>query len=204
MSQSKTSYGAKSRKGTARSHREQHTNTVSDSPRKTVEPACRTREVGRGVERREWREMGYNSRTRLFYDPCEWCYPDGEPDDSKVDTVVRSCRKPTSYHRPRENDESACEHETTTEPDTDLSREPVETISDLQTGEQVIWEDRKRPLRVIGVTADPDGTVTLRGPSGGHYHIEGRPGHRQPYYILGDGYRSVIERVRREKRVEAV
>lgn len=203
MSQSKTPYGVELRKGTARSCREQQSNKISDSPRETVEPACRTREVGRGVERREWREMVYNSRMRLFYEPCEWCFPDGEPDDSKLDTVVRSCRKPTSYHRPREGDESACEHETSTEPDTHRP-EPVEAITDLQAGERVIWEDREQPLRVTETTSKPDGTVVLRGPSGGHYHIEGRPDHRQPYYILGDGYRSVIKRVRAVEQEEAV
>ncbi|GAA0460248.1 hypothetical protein GCM10008985_15870 [Halococcus dombrowskii] len=215
MSQSKTTYGAELPKGTARSRRAEHDNqteTADDSD--TVEPACRTRKVGRGVDRREWREMPYDGRTRTFYDPCEWpeCYPDGPPDD-ETETVIRSCRKPTSYHRPREDGEP-CEYEAdapeTNTDSTHISRDAIEPIgaisllTDLQEGHRVIWESRTYPLRVTATASKLDGTIGLCGPSGGEYQIEGRPEYRQPYYLSGYGYLSEIIRVRARTRAERI
>ena len=210
MSQSKTTYGTKTGKRTARSRRAEHDSpdeNASDSD--TVEPACRTREVGRGVDRREWREMPYDGRTRTFYEPCEWpeCYPDGPPDE-ETEKVVRSCRTPTSYHRLRDGGEP-CEHETDTDStcipqDTIEPIEAISSLTNLQEGHRVIWESRESPLCVTEATSEPDGTIGLCGPSGGEYQIEGRPEYRQPYYLTGYGYLSEIIRVRVETRAERV
>ena len=153
MSQSKTTYGTKTRKRTARSRRAEHDSHKEDTgSNDAVEPACRTRKIGRGVDRRKWREMPYDGRTRTFYEPCGWpeCYPDGPPDD-EIETVVRSCRTPTVYHRPRDDDEP--KHETDApETSTDSTRIPQETIEpigaisslrDLEEGQRVIWENRE-------------------------------------------------------------
>ena len=210
MSQSNSAYRPQNPKATARSRHAQHTSQTKGAGSQPTEPACRTRAVGRGVERREWRELAYNSRTCAFFDPCKWseCFPDGAPDEDAISTVVRSCREPTTFHRPRNGDEPTCDHNGVSEPDRNdpaqISRVVVESVTDLQVGQQVIWEDRERPLTVIKATTEPDGTVDLRGPAGGEYVIEGRPEHRQPYYVLGDGYRSEIARVRPEDGAGAV
>ena len=213
MSQSRTSYGAKTRKGTARSRHAQHDNqSENGGDSDTVEPACRAREIGRGAERRKWRKTPYNSRIRAFYDACEWCYPDGAPDESEIEKVVRSCREPTSYHRPRDDGEP--EHETgTPETGTDGARvsqdaiEPtgaISSLTDLQEGQRVILESRAQPLRVTETASKPDGTVGLRGPGGGEYQVEGRPEYPQPYYLRKAGYLSEIICVRVTISVEAV
>jgi hypothetical protein len=212
MSQSKTYSGVHSPKDTARSRRVEHDNQPEETgDSDTVEPACRAREIGRGAERRKWRETPYNGRIRAFYEACEWCYPDSHPDD-ETETVVRSCREPTRYHRPRHEGEP-CEQTDAPETDTDGTRisqdaiEPIGAISsltDLQEGQRVVLESRKQPLRVIKGTSEPDGSVTLRGPSGGEYQIEGRPEYSQPYYIPKTGYLSEIIRVRVTIPVEAV
>ena len=204
MSQSKTTYGAELPKGTARSRHAQHDNQPEETgDSNTVEPACRTREVGRGIDRREWRETSYDGSIRVFLDPCLWCFADGHPDESEVETVVKSCRKPTSYHRLRESAET-CDHGDDPEVTIQIKEDPIESVTDLREGQQVIWDDREQPLWVVEATDEPDGTVGLRGPSGGEYIIEGRPEHRKPYYVLGDGYRSRIIPVRAEKRAEAI
>lgn len=214
MSQSKTSYGAEGRKSTARSRRVQHANKPKTTNSETVEPACRTRSVGRGVDRRKWREMPYDGRTRTFYEACEWpeCYPDGPPDDSDTETVVRSCRQPTTYHRLRDDGEP--EHETD-DPETSansarISQEaiepigPISSLPDLQEGQRVVLESRAQPLRVTETASEPDGTVGLRGPGGGEYQVEGRPEYPQPYYLPKAGYLNAIIRVRVEIPAEAV
>jgi hypothetical protein len=205
MSQSRPSYGVKTRKRTARSRHAQHDKQPEETgDSDTVEPACRTREVGRGIDRREWRETSYDGRTRTFFDPCSWCFPDGHPDASDVDTVVKSCRKPTSYHRPRESNEQTCDHGGNPEATLQIEEDPIESVTDLREGQQVIWDNRERPLWVVAATDEPDGAVGLRGPDGGEYIIEGRPEHREPYYVLGDGYRSQITPVRAEKRAGTI
>ena len=205
MSQSKSSYGVAPRKGTARSRHAQHDKQTETTTAETVEPACRARQSGRGAKRREWREMPYDSRTRVFYEPCEWCYPGGDPDETEVETVVRSCRDPTKYHRLRDNHESS-EAPNAGPPDADATGtrdagDPIKSITDLRIGQRVIWENREHPLRVVGTTSKPDGTVTLRGHNDGKYVVESRPQNPQPYYISNYGYRSEI-RVWVENRTE--
>ena len=204
MSQSNPPYNVKSPKGTARSQREQHNNQPDPSSAETVEPACRARKSGRGIERREWREMPYDSRTRTFYQPCEWCYPDDEPDESDVETVIRSCRDPTKYHRLRDDPESD-EAPSNGPPDaTNIqdTGDPIESVTDLRIGQRVIWESREYPLRVVETATESDGTIALRGHNGGEYQLEGRPKHAQPYYISYYGYRSVIRVESRAERAE--
>ena len=199
MSQSNSAFGAQDPKGTARSRRVQHANQTNATD-DTVEPACRARKIGRGVERREWRETPYDTRTLAFYEPCEWCFPDGAPDENEVEIVVRSCRKPTSYHRPRDSNESTGH---VGNHDAIRSVETICSLTDLRKGQQVIWENRAHPLRVVETTNEPNGTVTLRGHNEGKYQIEGRPQHSQPYYITNYGYRSEVVRVRADDRQEA-
>ncbi|EMA55986.1 hypothetical protein C451_04531 [Halococcus thailandensis JCM 13552] len=158
--------------------------------------------------------MSYDGRTRTFYDACEWseCYPDGPPDENEIETVVRSCRKPTTYHRPRDDSE-LCEHETdapeTSTNDTRISQDAIELIgsisslTDLEEGQRVIWPNREQPLRVTKTTGKPDGMVGLQGPIGGEYQVEGRPEYPQPYYLPKAGYVSAIIRVRVAISVEA-
>jgi hypothetical protein len=217
MSQSKTSYGVKSPKGTARSRHAQHINQSETTSSETIEPACRSRSVGRAVERREWREMPYDGRARAFFEPCGWpeCFPDGKPSEDEVETVVRSCGKPTTYHRPR-NNKAGCEARTHDEPpetsanSTRISQESIEpvgtidTLTELREGQQVIWKTRPTPLRVTEATTEADGTIHLLGPDGGEYTIEGRPDCPHPYYATGYGYQSEIIRVRLRDRAEAV
>ena len=211
MSQSKTSYGAELRKGTARSRRVEHDSQLEKSADSdTVEPACRAREIGRGAERRKWRETPYDSRIRAFYEPCEWCFSNGAPDDSEIETVVRSSREPTSYHRLRSSAESICQAtggDDRSDTDTDdiqIAEDPIKSLAELQDGQLVIWENRERPLRVIRTANRPDETITLQGPDGGEYQVEGRPERPRPYYLYGSGYLSEIIRVRVTIPVEAV
>ncbi|WP_273837520.1 hypothetical protein [Halococcus sp. PRR34] len=124
---------------------------------------------------------------------------------------MRSCRHPTTYHRPRDDGEP--EHETDApEADTDtrISQEaiepigPISSLPDLQEGQRVVLESRVQPLRVTEIASEPDGTVGLRGPGGGEYQVEGRPEYPQPYYLPKAGYLSEIIRVRVEIPAEAV
>ena len=214
MSHSNSGYGVNSPKGTAHSQGEQHTNQSETTDSETVEPACRTVKMGRGIDRREWREMPYVGGTNTFYEPCNWseCYPDGPPDESETETVVRSCRAPTVYHRPRDDSEQT--HETNDpEPTADDTRSlqdaietigPISSLTDLQEGQRVAVENRKHPLCVTETTSEPDGTIGLRGPEGGEYQVEGRPEYSQPYYLSDSGYLSEIIRVRVETPAEAV
>lgn len=211
MSHSNSDYGVKSPKGTARSQGEQHDNQSETTDSETVEPACRTVDMGRGVDRREWREMPYVGGTNTFYEPCNWpeCYPDGAPDESETETVVRSCRAPTVYHRPRDDKPN---HETNspktaangTHPSQDAIETigPISSLTELQAGQRVILKNWKHPLCVTDTASEPDGTVGLRGPEGGEYQVEGRPELPQPYYLTKAGYLSEIVRVRVETPAE--
>ena len=178
MSQSKTSYDANTGKSTARTRRERHDYySDTDGVGKTVpEPACRSRSVGHSIDRREWREISYDERTLVFYRPCSWpeCYPDGAPDATKTQTVIRSCHRPTVFHRPRQlstSQRSAREWQSVT------------TITDLQEGDEVTWSDQSTPLTVIGTTANPAGEAHLEGREGGSYRIEGRPNKKRPQAV---------------------
>lgn len=204
MSQSKTSYGTELRKGTARSRDARHTNQPETTDSEPVEPACRTREVGRAVERREWREIPYSERILAFYEPCEWdeCYPDGPPDEEEVATVVRSCHAPTAFHRSRHKAES-CQQEADADPHS--RGVSITMLSDLQEGEGVVWDDQSTPRRVIETATGSDDTARLRGPSGGTYTIEARPGSTQPYAIYpAVGLVSSIRVVTADDAIEAV
>jgi len=183
MSQSKTYSGVHLPKDTARSR------CVSDSQQEdtrdsnTIEPACRTRKVGRGVDRREWREVSYSERLLGFYEPCEWdeCFPDGPPDAEETSTVVRSCHSPTVIHRSGTGENAQQEADAHAHPHS--KSESITTLDDLTEGESVIWENQSTPRRVVETATEPDDTARLRGPSGGEYTIEARPGSTQMYAI---------------------
>jgi hypothetical protein len=181
MSQSKTNSGVHSPKDTARSRRVSDSQPEETGDSDTVEPACRTRKVGRGIDRREWREVSYSERLLGFYEPCEWdeCFPDGPPDAGEISTVVRSCHSPTAIHRSRKPENT--QQEADAHPHS--RNESITTLGDLTEGESVIWENQSTPRRVIETATGPDDTARLRGPSGGEYTIEARPGSTQAYAI---------------------
>jgi hypothetical protein len=204
MSQSKASYGVNTPKDSARSRRVEHDDQPEEAGDQPVEPACRTREVGRGIDRREWREIPYSERILAFYEPCEWdeCYPDGPPDVEEVATVVRSCHSPTVFHRSRHETENS---QTDAVADPHSTGVSITTLTDLTEGECVVWDKQSTPRRVIETATGSDGTVRLRGPSGGEYTVEARPGSTQAYAIYpAIGLVSSLRVVTADETVEAV
>jgi hypothetical protein len=206
MSQSKPSYEVRTPKDSARTRRErQNTNPDTESVETRVEPACRSRAVGHSVEKRNWREVAYDERRLVSYRPCAWpeCFPDGAPDITEIETVIRSTHQPTVYHRPRntESDQSTADGENS-DGAADASAighavttEAITTIAELREGDRVVWEGQSTPMRVDG-SADEAGVVALSGPDGGEYHIEERPEVAQPYYVSPCyGYQSAIGRL---------
>lgn len=200
MSQSKPSYGVETPKDSARTRRERQNPNPDGKSTEQVEPACRSRAVGHSVEQRDWREVTYNERRLVSYQPCTWpeCFPDGPPDASEIETVVRSSHRPTSYHRPREGGSDDC--------DSSAEHEAVATITDLCEGESVVWEGQRWSMSVTETATKPDGVARLAGSNGGTYRIEGRPDKTQSYAIypgvgvIADLYRvvSVDDRPRPE------
>lgn len=182
MSHSKSVYGATSRKDTARTRRERHDNgsEISSVDKTVPEPACRSRSVGHSIDQREWRETAYEEQILAFHNPCSWpeCYPDGPPDVTETETIVRSRHRPTVFHRPRQPPQNTAQAEQSPN-----DREAVTTIIGLQEGDSVLWNGQSTPLVVIGTTNDPTGNVPLKGPDGGSYRIEGRPNKRRPFAV---------------------
>ena len=202
MSQSKISYEANTRKSTAQARRERHDNNSGTDT--GGEPACRSRSVGHSIDQREWREVSYEERILLSYRPCSWpeCFPSGPPDANEIETVIRSCRHPTTYHRPRDVSAESCEKIQINAGETEISRaertharESIESISDLRDGDGVIWKGQSIPMFVVEAPSDSTGVAHLVGPSGGEYYIEGRPKYARPYYVRGFGCRQEIRRV---------
>lgn len=198
MSQSKSAYGVEEPKDSARTHR-QRPDTAGDGP--DPQPACRSRAVGHSIERRKWRETAYSDRLQAFFDPCSWpeCFPDGPPDVSNTETVVRSSREPTVYHRPQT---AECQSETEShehgDSETDRAatvRKSISKITELRDGDGVVWDGQSEPMLVVKPTDDPGGVVQLVGSNGGEYRVEAWPECARPYYIRGYGCRNELARI---------
>lgn len=197
MSQSGSTYKTEQPKDYARTRRErQQTNPGTESVETRVEPACRSRAVGHSVEQRDWREITYNERRLVSYEPCAWpeCFPDGPPDATETETVIRSSHRPTVYHRPREggsdDSDSAARTQATVE------HEPVTTITDLREGEAVVWEGQRWAMSVAETATKPDGVARLAGPNGGTYRIEARPDSPRTYAVYpGVGVVADVHRI---------
>ena len=198
MSQSKSAYGVRTPKDSARTRSErQNTNPDGESTETQVEPACPSRAVGHSVDKRDWREVAYDERRLVSYRACEWpaCYPDGPPDASETETVVRSSHRPTVYHRPQTTATDAQPSESVHDERACVVEE-VGVITDLREGDRVLWDGQSTPMRVVESTTDPSGVASLIGPDDGEYRIEARPEYAQPYYIRpGYAYQSELRRI---------
>jgi hypothetical protein len=205
MSQSKSSYGAKSPKGTENEYcQHQNTSVAKANARaeSVPEPACWRRRV----DDWNWHETEFNAAFAGMYGSCPDCFDGGPPDVDEIERVVRSCSYPTTYHRvnsetdtreqQRERMNNGEETETTAVvPRFDI-REEICDITDLHEGDGVVWEGKSTPLLVLESTTEADGVVMSRGPNGGEYRIEGRPNLSRPYYIRpGYAYQAEIIRV---------
>lgn len=205
MSQSGPAYEDKSPKGIARAHRRRPDTSDETSETETEpEPACRSRAVGHSVERREWRAKPYSDRLNAFYAPCAWseCFPNGPPDVSDIETVVRSSHHPTTYHRLRET-ETVCEPESDHNhgdsvgdlANSQTIRESVGNIAELRDGDSITWSGLAAVAEVVESATDPSGVVVLVGSKGTEYVLEGRPECARAFYIEHFGCRSEINRV---------
>ena len=204
MSQSGLNYETEQSKTTAYTQRHQQKPASDTDSGTDPEPACRSRSVGHSVGAREWREIPYTERILVSYRPCSWpeCYPDGRPDLHNVQTVVRSCRHPTTFHRPADGAES-CEREQDGSETTDTFtvtqaavHESLDSITDLRDGDGVIWAGQTTPMLVVDSTASSTEVVNIVGPGGGDYRIEERPDKILSYAIYpGYGCQREITRV---------
>ena len=182
MSQSKSAYETQNPKGNGQRHcqqqRQSSTETGTDP---SPEPACRSRYV----DDWEWIEIPCTTALTASYTPCEWdeCFGDGPPDVDELETVVRSRRYPSVFHRchtdhsTHESDDPATEDGlTNTHPvfETNASekREPVESITDLHEGDGVTWTALGTSLAVVERTESAG--IRLEGPAGGEYELRKR------------------------------
>lgn len=180
MSQSKSVYWVQNPKANGKRQR-QPTNAAGDSSRSNSEPepACRSR----CVPDREWVEIPYTAALTNSYTPCGWdeCYPAGAPDPDETETVIRSRRYPTVFHRVKPDGPAV--HESTAEP-TNVhpfaganpagERESIESITELRAGDGVTWDCLETPVVVIE-QSETSG-VLVSGPSGGEYQLHTRYG----------------------------
>lgn len=191
MSQSKSAYGVQNPKGTANEHCQSQSQNTNATDRETVEnpePACWRRRV----DGWEWHETEYTAAFLGIYDPCPECF-DGPPDADELDTVVRSCSYPTSYHRVADPAETNTrEAHATTETETtetladwfdDGDQRSIDDITEFKRGDGVVWQGQSTPLLVVGPAGASGGTVSLRGPNGGEYSIKGRPNHSRSHAV---------------------
>ncbi len=205
MSQSGYGYDAQDPKDSARTQ-SPRPDTSGDTTNEdsNPEPACPSRVNGRSADQREWCVKSFTDGIREFYQPCGWseCFPTGPPDVDDIEKIVRSSRKPTVYHRPRETtDGSHCtdlehNHNASNQPQEEIQtvREPIATITELDNGDSVIWNGVATPATVVGTTTDPNGTVLLAG-TNSEYSLEGRPECARAFYIQHFGCRNKIARV---------
>lgn len=182
MSQSKPAYGAERPKGIAYEHRHQPEKT-DDTPEAVTEPACWRHSASDW----EWHEVPYTAAYAAIHEPCSDCFSDKPPAVSTLETVVRSCSYPVKYHRPRDADETDSsdtsretnggKSENNPQPGNEATDASVSvnSITELQKGDGVLWQNQSTPLVVAEPATTPDGTVALVGPNGGEYRIEGRP-----------------------------
>jgi hypothetical protein len=162
------------------------------------QPACPT--TGRGVQ--EWRETEYTERLAMFYDPCTFseCFPRGA-DGTALDRVVLSRHHGEAFHRLARDhtaDESSAvvaDGGSSPDPFADCEQVPVGTITELERGDSVVWDDVPQPLTVHIPSIAPVGTVQLKGPNGGDYFLEVRPNEMGTVVYPGYGHVSDIRRV---------
>jgi hypothetical protein len=162
------------------------------------QPACPV--TGRGTQ--EWRETEYTERLAAFYDPCGFseCFPRGV-DGAGPDRIVLSCSHGGSFHRlarasPADTASAvAADGGSAPDPFADGEQVPVGTITDLNCGDRVVWDDVPQPLTVHVPSPAPVGTVQLKGPNGGDYFLEVRPNEMGTVVYPGYGHVSDIRRV---------
>lgn len=148
------------------------TRTLERSNRRCL-PAC---PMG-NVDSLEWRETPYTASLVEFHPPCSSpeCFPQEAPDPSSLDVVIRSRHYPTVFHRPRSDCADEVSSNDSTDRFADSEPESLTSITELSLGDGVVWGASKLPLIVEETTSDPSGEITLRGPDGGEYFLEGRP-----------------------------
>ena len=191
MSQSNPSYRTERPKGIAHECRHQQPANTGKTAEVAIEPACWRHSASDW----EWHKVQFTAAYATIHDPCSECFPKGSPEVRTLETVVRSCSYPVKYHRPRDADETnptgashkveSGESETAAqfgESAIDTS-ESISCITELQEGDGVLWQGQSTPLVVVEPATTPDGTVSLIGPDGGEYRIEGRPECTRAYYI---------------------
>lgn len=140
------------------------------NPVTDIQPACSA--SGPGTQ--SWREAPYSEVLGEFFEPCTDCFPSG---DVTTANVVRSRRCPSRLHRPR----SECPDTATPEPDGgeinqfDSDAVSIDSITEFQSGDGVMWSEVSSPLIVEQTTTDPAGTLALTGPTGTPYTLQCRP-----------------------------
>lgn len=207
MAQSTPQYETERPKATAHAHRQRQESTAEADTDTAPgpEPACRSRFVGHSVTEREWHEIPYTERLLSVYQPCSWpaCYPDGPPDPTDVQNVVRSCHYASTFHRPHETGPAGDSSQNDDRPSGTCSvvraiaGDSIDSIVELCEGDGVIWNGRAAPMLVVGATTDPSQAARLVGFQGGEYRVRERPEHAQPYAVY-PGYGCQRELVRVE------
>jgi hypothetical protein len=166
----------------------------SDTDTEAPQPACPT--TARGTQK--WRETEYTDALSGFFDPCSECFPQGV-DVTTLDRVVLSRSHGCSFHRPAaKQSESAnvavvSDGGSISNPFTGCERVPITAVADLCPGDGVIWDDVTQPL-LVHDRADTD-IVHLRGPDGGDYYLEIRPGKMANVVNPGHGKVSALRRI---------
>jgi hypothetical protein len=202
MSQSKPSYGVSTPKGTENEYcQHQNTSVAKENARaeSEPEPACWRRRV----DDWEWHETEFNAAFAGMYGSCPDCFDGGPPDVDELETVVRSCSYPSSYHRVFDPVHADSDAETGTatgssrfENATIEAQRVITDITKFEEGDGVLWKGQSTPLTVVDSATEASGTVRLRGPNGGEYQVTNRPNHSQPIAIYpGFGLASDVCRI---------
>lgn len=160
------------------------------------QPAC----CAGGPGTQQWRETSFSAQLARFFDPCTDCFPGGEV---TVPFVVRSRHYPSVLHRPRDRDAVATETGiadggTADQPFVNSEPISINTVTEFQAGEGVVWSNRSTPLVVEQPTTDPAGTLILSGTTDTAYTLQSRPDMGVPYAIY-PSY-GLVEEVFRLKR----
>lgn len=187
MSLSNSNSGPQSLEDTENKHRQhQQTSAKKNSQsERDPEPACWRRRV----DDWSWHVTEFNAAFSGMYGPCPDCFADGSPDVNEIERVVRSCSYPTTYHRIGDPARADSEEETGTATvatqfvtDADAG-ESIESVTELEEGDGVLWDGLSTPAVVIEATTEPKGMGRLRGLGGGEYTVEGRPSQTRPIAI---------------------
>jgi hypothetical protein len=188
MSQSKSAYGTQNPKGTGKRQCQQHRQSSTEAGTEpSPEPACRSRHVSDW----EWIEIPCTAALTASYTPCEWddCFGDSPPDANEIETVVRSRRYPSVYHRcysdttdhhsTRERDDPTDEEGPAdthpvfeTHANAAQKRESIESVTNLCEGDGVTWNALETSLVVVEKTDSAN--YRLEGPAGGEYELRKR------------------------------